>query len=127
MRNKSETGFTLIELLCALSVLAVVMAVALHTLSGSTLAVGRIDESQAMVALAESHLAELMTLDQPSEDEREGQSGPYAWKERIEPARAPIFEGGAKNRLAAWTMEVTVAAPSGRQFQLRSIRLVRPS
>jgi prepilin-type N-terminal cleavage/methylation domain-containing protein len=130
-RNKRGTttapsaGFTLIEILCALAVLAIVMGVALRILSGSTAAVVAIDESEAMVALAESHMAERMSDETLAIGEHAGTSGPLVWHEIISPANDVVFANGRTAKVIALRVDVSVHAPSGRQYQLRSVRLER--
>ena len=123
--ERGQAGFTLIELLCALVILALTVTVAMRSLSLSSNAVGKIDDTRQLIAIAESHLAALSTRTPLQPDDRAGEEGGYHWHDDVSPSTDPMFEGIDRRGYQAWVLDAEVTGPDGRSLHLQSTRLVR--
>lgn len=121
-----QRGFTLIEMLCALAILSLVLGVSVRILSGGALAAGATRSASQALAVAQSHLAVLETLEKPAPLDRRGAEGAIAWHERVLRADDPAFARAEAAHLAAWRLESEAQAADGRSVRLSTVRLTAP-
>jgi len=121
-----QRGFTLIEMLCALAILSLVLGASVRILSSGTLAAGATRSASQALAVAQSHLAGLETLEKPGPLDRRGTEGAIAWHDRVLRADDPAFAPAAAAHLAAWRLESEAQGADGRSVRLSTVRLTAP-
>jgi prepilin-type N-terminal cleavage/methylation domain-containing protein len=121
-----QRGFTLIEMLCALAILSLVLGASVRILSSGTLAAGATRGASQALAVAQSHLAGLETLEKPGPLDRRGSEGAIAWHDRVFRADDPAFAPAAAAHLAAWRLESEAQGADGRSVRLSTVRLTAP-
>ncbi len=119
-----QSGFSLVEVLCALAIAAASIVV----LSGG--ATGSLRGARAL----DMHLGARMVLQSILEDElsasatapatRQGESGPYRWQLRIEPAEAPV-PGKLPAGLRMYRLTASVAWGRGGEDTATVLKLAR--
>lgn len=123
---RRQAGFTLIEMLCALAILGLVLGVSVRILGGGAKAAGATRNAGQALAVAQSHLALLESLDRPLPLDRQGTEGEITWHERVSPAKDSAFARAAISHFAAWQLEIDAQAPDGRSVHLSTVKLTAP-
>jgi general secretion pathway protein I len=119
---KGQGGFTLIELLCALTILALVLAVCLRILSGGTHAAAASRDYGEALAVAQAHLLTLQAQPAVTEGNRSGQEGRIRWQERVGPA-SEVAGQAAAAKWTAWRLDSRAETADGRVVALTSLRI----
>ena len=120
---KRQAGFTLIELLCALTILALVLAVSLRILSGGTAAAAAGKDYSQALAVAQAHLLSLESREKLVPGELRGKDGDIGWHEKVSAAEGPAFAGAAALKLLAWRVDADSRTADGRKVALTSVKL----
>jgi general secretion pathway protein I len=122
---RRQAGFTLIELLCALTILALVLAVSLRILSNGNRSAALTRDYGRALAVAQTHLALMQSAERLEPGERSGNDAGIAWREQMTVTHdAPFAEADAA-LLLAWRLDSTAQLPDGRTVHLGSVRLER--
>jgi prepilin-type N-terminal cleavage/methylation domain-containing protein len=119
---RREAGFTLIELLCALTILALVLAVCLRIQSGGTRAAGASRDYAQALAVAQAHLLALEARPGVTEASRSGHDGMIEWQERSSPANE-LSAQAAASKWTAWRLDSRAQTADGRSVSLTSVRV----
>jgi type II secretion system protein I len=107
--QSNSRGFSLVEVLCAMTIAAMALVVLLRGTQQSQSAASYLDSHLGARIIANTILQDEMAARGTDVSPREGDSGIYRWRLRVEPASVGGLRAGVKlNRVT-----VTVSWPKG--------------
>ncbi|MFN0193368.1 MAG: prepilin-type N-terminal cleavage/methylation domain-containing protein [Aestuariivirga sp.] len=107
--RSEEHGFSMVEVLCAMTIAAMALVVLLRGTQQSQSAASYLDSHLGARIIANTILQDEMAARGSDTSPREGDSGVYRWRLRVEPASVAGLRPGARlNRVT-----VTVTWPKG--------------
>lgn len=121
--HQRAAGMTLLELLVALAIMSLSIALLYRAIGGSAQGVTRITDAQAAAHLADSLLNSYSVID-PSGVNEQGRDGRLSWRVQSQPYTREQLPGSSSIKLHH--LHITIDMPSGRVWELSSLRLQRP-
>jgi hypothetical protein len=99
------------------------MGLSLRIASSGNRAAAAVRDYHAMLSIAEARLAHLQAAEKLLSLEEQGQEGPIAWRDRVEPMTDPLFARAGANRKIVWRLVSEAQSPDGRKVTLTSARI----
>lgn len=121
--RQRAAGMTLLELLVALTIMSLSIALLYRAIGGSAQGVARITDAQAAAQLAESLLDNYSVIE-PSGVNEQSRDGRFSWRVQSQPYMEEQLSASSATRLHH--LNIAIDMPSGRVWELSTLRLQRP-